>query len=328
MGDAEKGCCEKAFTAVYVKLSLLRERVADAFTTKGSAWDLDGDGDVEVDELASLMFDHYKNGPALWQMARHPFPKSGRLQPEHFLEATGECFILMCSVGWILTAIFNPGIMTDNELKRRVGYNNICVGFDSPPARYAAMPLQVLQAYLAVRYVSLDSTRALLEKKAGRISKANYRMSRMMNLFWGAFMICFPTLLVITPDVSVNIHTYLFFGMVVFSYCVMLANFVEATNVSFGSKVWMALFTFHSIVLPLVGVIDFTTYQGDDAYDLALKNGVEPAGPMVPWPFLWYLDWGWFALLGTAVVFLPEAPALKVTYELAASRDPEEAAMM
>jgi hypothetical protein len=76
------------------------------------------------------------------QFARNPFPKDGCVVPERYLEAAGETFILMLLVSWALTAAFNPAILADNKLRDRVGYNNLCVGFDSPPARYVAMPLQ------------------------------------------------------------------------------------------------------------------------------------------------------------------------------------------
>ena len=136
------------------------------------------------------------------QLARKPFPRSGTVVPERYLEATGECFILMLLVSWILTYLFNPDVIENNPLKSRVGYNNMCVGFDTPPARYAAMPLQVLQAFLTVRYASLDNTRASLEKRTGRISRKQYWFSRVANTAYGVFMLCFPVLLVLTPRVN------------------------------------------------------------------------------------------------------------------------------
>jgi len=170
-------------------------------------------------------------GPALWQLARRPFPRSGTVVPERYLEATGECFILMCLVSWLLTDLFNPSVVEKNPLKDRTGYNNICVGFDTPPARYVAMPLQVLQAFLAVRYVSLDNTRAQLERRAGRINWYQHAFTRLTNVLYGCFMVCFPVLLVVTPMVSVDGHTYLFFAMVVLSFSVVAANFFECQHV-------------------------------------------------------------------------------------------------
>ena len=65
-----------------------------------------------------------------------------------------------------------------------------------------AMPLQVLQAFLTVRYASLDNTRASLEKRTGRISRKQYWFSRVANTAYGVFMLCFPVLLVLTPRVN------------------------------------------------------------------------------------------------------------------------------
>ena len=272
--------------------------------------DLDGDGEVTAAEVLQVGMEeisHRKQrisclqaGPSLWQLATRPALCSGSYAPERYLEAAGECFILMILVSWAITWTFNPSIIASNLLKDRVGYNNLCVGFDSPPARFIAMPFQVLQAFLAIRYVSLDSARAELEKAAGRITGWQYWFTRGANLCYGAFMTCFPVLLVVTPEVSVNAHTYLFFAMLVFSFAVVAANFCEAEVVTLSSKVWFGIFGTFTAVLPVLGAIDFATYREGQA------------APLVPWHLVWLLDWGWFMLLGLTVVFLPDAPELQV----------------
>ena len=278
--------------------------------TLAPSLDRDGDGVVTTKEVLQAGREEAAHrrqrvsclqaGPSLWQLAVRPALSSGWYAPERYLEAAGECFILMIAVSWAVTWTFNPDIITSNPLKDRVGYNNMCVGFDSPPARYVAMPFQVLQAFLAVRYVSLDSARAVLEKAAGRITDGQYWFTRGANLCYGAFMTCFPVLLVVTPDVSVNAHTYLFFAMLIFSFSVVAANFCEAEMVAASSKIWFGLFGAFTAALPVLGAIDFWTYrEGQEA-------------PLVPWQLVWMLDWGWFMLLGLTVVFLPDAPALKV----------------
>lgn len=53
-----------------------------------------------------------KDGPALWQLARAPYPNVDNAfyqMPERWLEATGECFVLCIGVSWLVTAMFNPG---------------------------------------------------------------------------------------------------------------------------------------------------------------------------------------------------------------------------
>ncbi|OLQ10114.1 Carbonyl reductase [NADPH] 1 [Symbiodinium microadriaticum] len=69
-----------------------------------------------------------------------------RWRPERWLEATGECFVLCIGVSWLVTSVFNPGGERD--------FVKSIVGFDSPPARYVAMPLLVCQAVLAARNIS------------------------------------------------------------------------------------------------------------------------------------------------------------------------------
>jgi len=212
------------------------------------AMDLDGDGEVTAAEVMTVVKHEmsllkrmrlcartsclHGEGPALWQLARPSshFDTSTQVVPERYLEAAGETFILMIAVSWILTWLFNPEVIHSNALKDRVGYNNMCVGFDSPPARYVAMPLQVLQAYLAVRYVSWDSARAVLEKH--RLTESQYLFTRITNWTYGGFMVCFPVLLVVTPEVSVVGHTYLFFAMIVVSFSVIAANFWEAKAIT------------------------------------------------------------------------------------------------
>jgi hypothetical protein len=40
-----------------------------------------------------------------------------------------------------------------------MGYNNLCVGLDEPPAAFVALPLLVLAAYFGIRYAYLDTQR-------------------------------------------------------------------------------------------------------------------------------------------------------------------------
>ena len=119
-------------------------------------------------------------------------------------------FILMLIVCWIITLNYSPEIIQKNGLKDIIGYDNLCVGFDAPPARYVAMPMQVMMAVLACRYSSLDTTRAALEFTHGNITRSQYWCSYVANNVYAGFLCCFPMLLVLTPDLSAqvrDIHT-------------------------------------------------------------------------------------------------------------------------
>ena len=154
-----------------------------------------------------------RDGPALWQLLRHPtvFGRGGYVAPERYLEGAGEMFILMIIVCWMITLRYSPEIIEKNGLKDIIGYDNLCVGFDAPPARYVAVPMQVMMAVLACRYSSLDTTRAALEFTHGNITRSQYWCSYIANTVYAGFLCCFPMLLVLTPDLSSGIrdvHTY------------------------------------------------------------------------------------------------------------------------
>lgn len=85
--------------------------------------------------------------------------------PERYLEAFFEQFILSMIIAWTLTCLYNPDIISRNRLRDIVGYNNVCVGFDSEPARSVMVPMFCFQSYLGIRYVHLDSMRAEIHSR-------------------------------------------------------------------------------------------------------------------------------------------------------------------
>lgn len=276
--------------------------------------------------FASMMGDSWRNpfsrkGPAIYQLLREPAPLADDtviMRPEKFLEATGECFVLCIFVSWFMTSIFNPGIYRDNILRSIVGYNNLCVGFDSPPARYVAMPLLVFQGYLAVRYSYFDTIR--LNAMREGMHPAKFWVGYVSNMIFAGWMCCFPMLLVVTAGfeswLSTELHLFLFLGTLIIMWFMIAGNFFEAPEITGSSKVWFFLFTAHTVLLPVVGVIDVLNFYPDLPADQLQTIRYNKPSPPVPWPLTAYLDFGWFALLMLAVVFLPDAPPLETVYTL------------
>ena len=60
--------------------------------------------------------------------------------------------------------------------------------------------------------------------------------------------------------------------MIVFSFVVIAANFAESQKVALASKIWMGLFTAHTVLLPVFGIVDFSAY--DDLGDSASMVGI------------------------------------------------------
>jgi hypothetical protein len=75
------------------------------------------------------------------------------LDPNIYLKAAGETLGLALAIGWIFSLIFIPDVIKSNLLKDRLGYNNVCVGWDLPPASYFAMVPVAMTVYLGLRFV-------------------------------------------------------------------------------------------------------------------------------------------------------------------------------
>lgn len=263
-----------------------------------------------------------RDGPALWQIMVNQYPETGKTihqRPELWLEATGECFVLCIGVSWVITSIFNPEIFKYNILKSIVGYNNLCVGFDSPPARYAAMPLLVCQAVLASRYSYLDTIR--LKATRETLTNTQYRFAYFVNTFFACWMMCFPMLLVITAEFdswsSTKIHLYLFMGTLFVMWAMLAGNVYEADteDIELGTKVWFGLLTAHTLLLPVVGILDVLAFHPELNPDQIYTIKYEHPHPPVPWPVCAWLDYGWFLLLLLTIVFLPQAPPIRTRFD-------------
>ena len=61
----------------------------------------------------------------------------------------------------------------------------------------------------------------------------------------------------------------------------------------------------------------YAVAQGDVQAESYVRNIGTRQTPMVPWAFVAFLDYGWFVLLGLTVVFLPDSPPLRASWELA-----------
>lgn len=124
--------------------------------------------------------------------------------PEAFLKAAGEMLFVLILTCWILTAIFNPDIFHDNPMIVRIGYNNLCIGFDSPPATYVGMVLFCPCVYLLLRYSFTDMERTSLvrERLTSRQVSFSYATDAMM-----AISICvFGLVFVISPMVMMRVR--------------------------------------------------------------------------------------------------------------------------
>ena len=70
-------------------------------------------------------------------------PLNAHIDPYLYLKSSSEAMFICLGLSWVVTLIFNMEIVQNNPLNPPIGYSNLCVGFDTPPARYVAMPFMV-----------------------------------------------------------------------------------------------------------------------------------------------------------------------------------------
>jgi len=255
--------------------------------------------------------------------------------PKAYLQASFEVFIFMLVVCWIATCIGNYSVIDSNRIADVFGYNNVCVGFDTAPARYFAQPLMCLQAFFGMRYVNLDGLRAELEQQEEGAEKGKaYYFTKVVNFCYVITMLLWGMLLIVLPEGdSFAYHFYIYAIFVVVMYLTILANYFEEyleagwDRIRWWQAVWVVSFGIESVLLLGIGMIGFNGYDYDQCpnnsvndfkqdgrYDqLCLQDPYIPVALMAP------LDYGWFFLLFMSPWCLPESrPLLYAQISLAA----------
>jgi len=235
--------------------------------------------------------------------------KEGEVQsPEVWFGASSETMTICFIVSWTISAIFNRELITDNHLMQRLGYNNICVAWDAPPALYPASIIFSLSLYCQLRFCYLDNLRSVLSS----VDRAKKRATKIANLLQGGSWCVFPLVYVITPDQNALVHSSAFVCLIFGNLVGMMTNFYEMDNQYHkkGSWIYLACLTFFAIGFPTVVVIQLLTYNEE----------TEELGP-VPVPLNVVLDYGWFICLAVQGRFMPAAPSIRFKTKLVEDAD-------
>jgi len=234
--------------------------------------------------------------------------KSLILNPEDYAAAGGELLVIAMVLSWVLTYIYDPDIIKDNQLKRRVGYNNLCVGWDMAPAKYVAAPIFVGIVFFESRFMQLSYQRAAIDPSSNRNED---RIVMIVNFFSTlSWMVCI-LIFVCDPVENATLHTFSFVQLVVFGYFAYVANFVT-TDVKYhprGSHAFIGIFGLFSLMFGLCAVVQFLMYS-------------EESGPgPIPWWVTAIGDYGWFVCLGVQGYMRPRAPSLRLDFTLTSDDD-------
>eukprot|EP00457_Paulinella_chromatophora_P010976 gb/GEZN01011095.1/.p1 GENE.gb/GEZN01011095.1/~~gb/GEZN01011095.1/.p1 ORF type:complete len:321 (-),score=26.76 gb/GEZN01011095.1/:129-1091(-) len=231
------------------------------------------------------------------------------ITPKRYLKISGELLFLTFMFAWLITLGTKPEgtsgdttFYTDNVVRDRIGYNNICVGFDFYPANMVTACGFMVSVYFAVRFLFLDSERAFLEKNHGDISHNQFLITCAANLIYALALLQVIFLVMVPPTLNPWWHLITFNNVIWGRWICILAQFYEAKIVAPKEKVFIVVYTFVSMILPILYILDFALYK--------------PGKVALPPILLQVVDLTWFGCLGATTHFLPTAPDIRVSYKL------------
>eukprot|EP01051_Picozoa_sp_SAG22_P007020 SAG22_NODE_479_length_9968_cov_43.841524_5_plen_405_part_00 len=226
---------------------------------------------------------------------------------EDYTGAVGELFAVVAASSWALTAVFQPDLMESNALKDRLGYNNVCVGFDSAPANVLAAFLWCLIAHYNARYVELDIVRLdlnweMAENGCNRIPLWKYRFIYFSDVWQGLAYVAFVGVFVLNPATRQVSHAY-FWHSVCFLQ-LLPAVLLQKTGtllerhsrMTRGQLCFYFTFVAWTVLYILYLLVSYQVYYAGG------KTGEDP---YFSWWLGMLLDYGWLLMLCTSNQFLP-----------------------
>lgn len=233
------------------------------------------------------------------------------VDPVIFLKAAGEVLFIALGLSWILTAIFRPETIRSNPLKDRLGYNNLCVGWDMPPASYIAAALVTLSAYLTLRFNFLSLIRNKLLLENNKISQKQSDFAKFSTYWYACAICCVPLIFLISPYDNVWAHGGLWHFFIIgrlLAVCSQYVLFPEEFETM--DKVFLAFYSLVSGLIFAMTVFNFTFYSLRGEMTL-----------IYPVPVEVFVDYTWFVCVGLTAKFLPNKTLLSRSLALVAVYD-------
>lgn len=197
-------------------------------------------------------------------------------------------------LSWIITAVANPSSIGASPIVDEVGYVNPCVGWDSAPASYIALPLFVAIAGLTLRYIVVDAQMFALDDRR-RLPSSYGILRTALNVLLMVSILATSLIFLVRPTACptcVKAHTALYIQLV-------LVLWLQFLGVAVSSRFTLA-FSLYFGVLTLVSLGNVVCLVAN-----ASTYRVGQTAPFVPPVLGAIFDWGWFATLSIASCALP-----------------------
>ena len=245
--------------------------------------------------------------PAILTLIKNPL--TNEFDSTLYFKAAGEVFAFLIAGSWVLTILFNPSVIEDNAITRRVGYNNVCVGFDTPPAKYFAFFMWPVVHYFNIRAAwleivteySLDEART---SNTGKLITVVASGLLVVSVLLQTFILVFP------PEEGfagfyVWLHTGFFVQYMVLRLIFVAAQFFknrfdasseDEDSITSGQWTYFYVYMFVTLAYTMGVFCDFYYY------DILTPEGSDV---LIPWYYLNALDVLWFVTMAIGTKFLP-----------------------
>lgn len=197
-------------------------------------------------------------------------------------------------LSWVITAATNPSSIGASPIIEEIGYVNPCVGWDSAPASYVALPLFVAIAGLTLRYVVVDAQMFSLDHR-GRASSSYCILRMTLNALLLVSILATSLIFLVQPTACpacVKAHTALYIQLVLVLW-LQFVGIVATSRFTLVFSLYFGVFTLVSLGNVVSLVINVSTYH------------VGQTAPFVPPVLGAIFDWGWFVTLSLASCALP-----------------------
>jgi uncharacterized membrane protein (GlpM family) len=225
--------------------------------------------------------------------------KSAVMDPCIYLKAMGEVLGIALVVGWIITGIFRREVIESNPIKDRLGYNNLCVGWDQPPASYVSMFFVTLVTYFGLRFcfTSIMKYDLMLENRL--IRKRKHFFVSLATYLYGIGVTSIPIILVCRPTENVWLHSLIFLYGIVCLFFVVAASFwtSKGSLEPLANKIFFGVYSINAITFPIMVIYSYVLY--DRVGERAPGKGFLP---------VWLVqsqDLSWFICNALTAKFLP-----------------------
>lgn len=238
------------------------------------------------------------------------------------LKAFAEWNVVFLFFPMVITFFTHPEVFSDSPFLTRLGYNDVCVGFDTKPAVYVCMLFSQPAIYMFLMHVHWKVIRISYAADHGLtmpqwVVRVLLASDLVLILFACSFVVVFKVTPFETDENGYNwgvwVHTGIFMSIIVARWANLATSYLEhyylddslRRPLPAGAMPFFILQTIISLALPAIVTYEYWVY---DQVCAGVPEGTKCSAYVYPvHPYITAgLDYGWFATLPFTALFLPQ----------------------